>query len=191
MKGCAGFRASDRDDGWLRCVLQLVGRDAELPRKVRYLVILEQPHVLRHNAFGGSASMAVMTKLEQEALLEDRERRLLSDRTHESGRTPARRPRWPRPHGGELLHGRDEIAVIVEIADDGFADITEDRLVGLRNRAVTGADRKKLVIDPGPRTISGAGTNEHGRDREYAFDTGEFAGSRSTSANYGRMKAAG
>ena len=46
----------------------------------------------------------------------------------------------------------------------------------LRNPQVNLGDRKKLVIDPGPRTISGAGTNEHGRDREYAFDTGEFAG---------------
>ena len=46
----------------------------------------------------------------------------------------------------------------------------------LRNPQVNLGDREQLVIDPGPRTISGAGTNEHGRDREYAFDTGEFAG---------------
>ena len=46
----------------------------------------------------------------------------------------------------------------------------------LRNPQVNLGDREKLVIDPGPRTISGAGTNEHGRDREYAFDTGKFAG---------------
>jgi L-Lysine epsilon oxidase N-terminal/L-lysine epsilon oxidase C-terminal domain len=46
----------------------------------------------------------------------------------------------------------------------------------LRNSAVTGADRGKLVIDPGPRTIQGAGVNHGGGDSSFAFDTGTFFG---------------
>lgn len=41
-----------------------------------------------------------------------------------------------------------------------------------RNRAVTGAGRRGLVIDPGPRSISGRNT----AGAEYAFDSGEFLG---------------
>lgn len=44
----------------------------------------------------------------------------------------------------------------------------------LRNKTITGADRKKLIIDPGPRTISGRDT--HGD--AYQFDTGEFMGTK-------------
>ncbi len=42
----------------------------------------------------------------------------------------------------------------------------------LRNSTVTGADRGKLVIDPGPRTISGRNT----RGDEYLFNGGTFLG---------------
>ena len=43
-----------------------------------------------------------------------------------------------------------------------------------RNATVEGADRKKLVIDPGPRTIRGPGK----QGRRYCFDTGEFFGKK-------------
>src|SRR5581483_11341213 len=39
-----------------------------------------------------------------------------------------------------------------------------------RNKSYTGADRAQLIIDPGPRSISGAGTNVAGGDAEYAFN---------------------
>lgn len=45
---------------------------------------------------------------------------------------------------------------------------------GLRNRAVAGADRSGLVIDPGPRSIGGR--NKSGPEHE--FETGEFLGKR-------------
>lgn len=45
-----------------------------------------------------------------------------------------------------------------------------------RNSAIHGSDRLRLVIDPGPRTISGRGTNPDGTDPSYAFDTGSFMG---------------
>jgi hypothetical protein len=41
-----------------------------------------------------------------------------------------------------------------------------------RNAGVTGAERRGLVIDPGPRVISGAGT----AGPAYQFDTGSFQG---------------
>jgi L-lysine epsilon oxidase-like protein len=44
----------------------------------------------------------------------------------------------------------------------------------LRNKTITGTDRKKLIIDPGPRKISGRST--HGDS--YQFDTGEFMGTK-------------
>ncbi len=46
----------------------------------------------------------------------------------------------------------------------------------LRNPQVNLGDRGKLVIDPGLRTIAGVKTNAQGRDKAFAFDTGEFSG---------------
>ncbi|HEX6184857.1 MAG TPA: LodA/GoxA family CTQ-dependent oxidase [Pyrinomonadaceae bacterium] len=43
---------------------------------------------------------------------------------------------------------------------------------GLRNRTVTGADRRKLIIDPGPRTITGRNT----QGPEFHFKGGKFMG---------------
>jgi hypothetical protein len=45
-----------------------------------------------------------------------------------------------------------------------------------RNKAIRGADRSQLAIDPGARSISGASTNAMGGDSRYAFDTGQFLG---------------
>src|ERR1051325_593356 len=44
----------------------------------------------------------------------------------------------------------------------------------LRNKTITGADRQKLIIDPGPRKISGR--NQQGP--QYQFDSGEFMGTK-------------
>lgn len=46
------------------------------------------------------------------------------------------------------------------------------KTTSLRNRTITGADRRKLIIDPGPRFISGRNT----QGDEYHFDGGEFMG---------------
>ena len=47
-----------------------------------------------------------------------------------------------------------------------------------RNPDVKGADRQQLVIDPGPRLITGREVNKQGGDRQYAFDTGTFFNKR-------------
>ena len=43
-----------------------------------------------------------------------------------------------------------------------------------RNLQCTGSERNKLVIDPGPRLISGNNVNADGSKKQYAFDTGTF-----------------
>jgi hypothetical protein len=43
-----------------------------------------------------------------------------------------------------------------------------------RNLQCTGIERNKLVIDPGPRLISGNNINTNGSEKQYAFDTGTF-----------------
>ncbi len=50
---------------------------------------------------------------------------------------------------------------------------TADLSVPLRNKDVKGKERQTLVIDPGPRSISGASISG---GPEYAFDTGKFKG---------------
>lgn len=47
-------------------------------------------------------------------------------------------------------------------------------VVGRRNASVTGADRRRLAVDPGPREIGGRGVNRDGGDPRYQFDTGRF-----------------
>jgi L-Lysine epsilon oxidase N-terminal/L-lysine epsilon oxidase C-terminal domain len=47
-----------------------------------------------------------------------------------------------------------------------------------RNPTIKGDDRRQLIIDPGPRSISGPAVNTKGDDARYAFDTGEFFGKK-------------
>ena len=47
-------------------------------------------------------------------------------------------------------------------------------VVRRRNATVTGEDRRRLAIDPGPREVSGPGVNHDGADPRYRFDTGHF-----------------
>ena len=51
-------------------------------------------------------------------------------------------------------------------------DIPQAQPVNLRNSNFHGADRQKLIIDPGQREISGANAS----GQQYRFDTGQFIG---------------
>ena len=64
-----------------------------------------------------------------------------------------------------------EFQLAMDIPEASAPDLEPTRL---RNRDVTGDDRKKLVIDPGPRTIAGRETS----GKEYEFDNGEFFGTQ-------------
>jgi hypothetical protein len=48
------------------------------------------------------------------------------------------------------------------------------KTTALRNKTITGNDRLKLIIDPGPRSISGRNT----QGDPYQLDTGEFMGTK-------------
>lgn len=79
---------------------------------------------------------------------------------------------------GELTSADADIAWTVHVANkkgawydfDAALDLTEakDLKSARRNAFVQGADREQLVIDPGPRSVSGA--NQHSAP----FDTGKF-----------------
>lgn len=45
-----------------------------------------------------------------------------------------------------------------------------------RNKEITNKERSHLVIDPGPRSISGTAVNATGGNPQYAFNTGKFFG---------------
>lgn len=49
-------------------------------------------------------------------------------------------------------------------------------VVGRRNASVAGADRTSLVIDPGPREITGRNANQDGGEARCRFDGGRFFG---------------
>jgi hypothetical protein len=60
---------------------------------------------------------------------------------------------------------------------EGFPDRGIPPLVvARRNAGVTGQDRGQLVIDPGPREISGRSVNHDGADPRHRLDTGHFFG---------------
>ena len=78
----------------------------------------------------------------------------------------------------ELTAANADIAWTVHVANrkaawynfDTALDIPEAVPAGRRNASFVGADRQRLVIDPGPRRIAGAGV--HGA--KYALDGGSF-----------------
>ena len=97
-------------------------------------MVLQQPHVLGDDLLGRRAAHAEVPQLQQQALLQvargdanriealNQLQRLLD---------PLDRP---GPHGRELLDGRHELAVVIEVADDGLADLADLRIVGLHRQ---------------------------------------------------------
>jgi L-Lysine epsilon oxidase N-terminal/L-lysine epsilon oxidase C-terminal domain len=86
----------------------------------------------------------------------------------------------------ELTAADANIAWTVHVANSKAAWYAFDRALDIpsaatianvrRNLAVKGSDRQQLIIDPGPRFISGCAMNPRGDDARYAFDTGVFFG---------------
>ena len=107
----------------LDVLLQIVDRHRQLPRQLGYLVVLQQPHVLGDDLLGrcprpcrGGAAAAAGTPADRA-------------RPRQSDRSPARASASPRPrsigHGPmrrQLFDGRHQLPVVVQIADDRFAD---------------------------------------------------------------------
>src|SRR5215471_9608109 len=82
----------------------------------------------------------------------------------------------------EITSNDAEISWTVHVANKKAAwyrfhlamDIPEAAPVARRNANFVGGARKQLIIDPGPRSISGK--NQNGS--QYQFDTGEFIGEK-------------
>ena len=114
----------------------------ELARDLRHLVVLQQPQVLGDDLLGRRALEAEVPELQQQALLQvargDADRIELwtccSARSTSLDR--------PRPHRRELVDRRDQVAVVVEVADDGGADLAQLSRRRSAARAATSGDRR-------------------------------------------------
>ena len=97
--------------------------DAELLRQLGNLVILQQAEMLGDDLLGRRAFEAEVANLQRQALLQIA--RADADRIEglQELAARARRPRWPRPHRGDFVDRRHQVAVVVEVADDRFADL--------------------------------------------------------------------
>ena len=107
-------------------------RHPELARDLGHLVVLQQPQVLGDDLLGRRALEAEVPDLEPQALLQvargdaDRIERLhVLQRALDVGDRPV-------AHRRDLLDRRDEVAVVVEVADDRAADLLQLVVVGLQ-----------------------------------------------------------
>src|SRR5882672_7516180 len=129
IEAAAGLRVEVADE--LDVLLEVVDGESELARELRDLVVLQEPHVLGDDFLGRGTRHAEMPELEQQAFLQvagGHANRV--EALNQLQRLLDRLDR-PRAHRRELFDRRDEHPVVIEIADDGLADLTRQRLVGL------------------------------------------------------------
>ena len=112
--------------------LQLFDRQPELARQLRHLVVVQQPQVLADDLLRRRAFEVQVLDLQREAFLEvarrDADRIEALDQAQRLFDLLDR----PRPHRGDLVHRRDQVAVVIEVADDGFADFADGVVGGLQ-----------------------------------------------------------
>ena len=109
-------------------------RQAHLARQLGDLVVLQQPQVLGDDALGRRALEAELAQLQREALLQVA--------GGDAGRVEAlHQPQplfdpvdVPGAHLGDFAHRGDQIAVVVEVADDRRADGAVVVVVGLERQ---------------------------------------------------------
>ena len=92
-------------------------------------MVLQQPQVLGDDLLGRRAFETEVPQLQRQAFLQIARRD--ADRVEALQQSQRALDFFdrPRPHRGELVHRRDEIAVVVEVADDGFADLAHQLVV--------------------------------------------------------------
>ena len=106
----------------------------ELARDLRHLMVLQQAQVIGDDLFGRRALEPEMAQLQQQALLQIARR--------DAGRIEALHQlqralhvgHRPRAHRRQLVERRHQIPVVVEVADDGGADVPQRRVVGLHRQ---------------------------------------------------------
>ena len=126
----------------LDVLLDLFGLEAERLREIGNPVVLQQAQMIAHQRLDRRAGEAEVTNLQQQALLQvaradaDRIERLdVLERLLDERRVPVAERR-------DLVDRRDQVAVLVDVADDRRADLAQ-RLVGrLQVRAATSDDRR-------------------------------------------------
>ena len=131
--------------------------DAQLARQLRHLVILQQPQVLGHDPLGRRPLQAEVPDLQPEALLEVA--RGNADRVEclHHAQHPLHLVGCPPAHRRDLVHRRHQVAVVVQVADDGRPDLPAhlvvrldgelpEEVVGQRGRGGEGVlDRRELL----------------------------------------------
>ena len=123
VEAAAGFRIEALDD--LDVALQLLDREPELPGQLRHLVVVQQPEMLGHDLLRRRALEVQVLDLQRQAFLQvargDADRVETLDQAQPFFDLFDR----PRPHRRDFVDRRDEIAVVIEVADDrvtNFAD---------------------------------------------------------------------
>ena len=149
----------------LDVLLEIVDRHAEPARNLRDLVVLQQAQVLGDDLLGRRPLEAEMPDLQPEAFLQvargdaDRIERLhVLQRALDVGDRPV-------AHRGDLFDRRDEIAVVVEIADDRAADfLAASRPRSAATAATSGDPTATLPVESvfsiGGSSLTSAGVRE-------------------------------
>ena len=138
------------------CCFSSSTEQAQLARQLGHLVVLQQPQVLGDDLLGRRALEAEVPQLQPEALLQVA--RGHADRVealHQRQRALDVR-HAPGAHRRDLVHRGDQVPVVVEVADDGRADLAQ--------RVVVGLDREL------PEQVVG----QRGRRRERVLDRRQF-----------------
>ena len=105
------------------CSFEILDRHAEPLGDLGHLMVLQQPQVLGDDLLRRRPFEPDVTKLQQQTFLEVARRD--ADRVealHDLQRALDRLD-GPRAHGGDLVERRDEHPVVVQVADDGGADV--------------------------------------------------------------------
>ena len=109
--------------------LQLFDREPELARELRHLVVVQQPQVLGDDLLRRRAFEMQVLDLQRQAFLKIARR----DADRIEGLDQPQRVfdlvDRPRAHRRDLVDRRDQVAVVIEVADDRFANLA-NRVVG-------------------------------------------------------------
>ena len=111
------------------CCFELLDGHAELLGELGNLVVLQQPEMLGDDLLGRRAFEAEVPELQRQALLQiagaDADR---IEALQQAQRALDFFDR-PRPHARDLVHRGDQVAVVVEVADDRLADLAHQLVV--------------------------------------------------------------
>jgi hypothetical protein len=102
--------------------------DHQLARELRNAVVLQQPQVVAHERLAWRADQAEMPDLQQQTLLQIARADANRIELLNVIQRPLHQADVPVAQRGDLVHRGDQIPVVVDVADDGGADVAQ-RLV--------------------------------------------------------------